>query len=552
MGVILQAVFKFPNGHSVPSPFDGNRRIPWWWDHLASQANAFRSVGFTAILLPPVLKTNAGAFPGADGYGPFDDYDIGSKNQFFSTATRFGPRERLQRMVAIMRANELDVYADIVPHHRDGGNNFTYQYPGANGLPKSGRFPKTPKCFFPHVPRDPIAGPVSDDFSFGDELCPVNAVPKNYVMNGLIDAGDWLTRSLDVKGYRIDDTKGLAIQFVSKFLNSKAMAGKFAVGEYFDGNPDTLNWWVWNSGMNGRAATFDFGVRFTLADMCNNSGRFDMQQLDHPGLAGRDPAHAVTFVENHDTDLNSPIRWNKILGYAYILTTEGYPMVYYKDYSTDANCYGLKPLIDNLIWIHEKLANGPTVCRFKDFQSIVYERTGGPNLLVGLNNDPFNGWRTVTVQTGFGGNVHLHDYSGHSGDLWTDASGNATIGIPPNDNGNGYVCYSRAGQDSGFATPHLATTQVFEGAPDLDVGPAIAGESTIVGRIWCDSGTTVRLAPEPSTPGISFQLVDASGETLKAPIIVRHKGWHTIHVISTLQEETPFKLSVTYTAPRSL
>ena len=65
MGVILQAVYKQPNGHSVPSPFDGNRRTPFWWDRLAAQANSFRQAGFTAIWLPPVTKTNAGAFPGA-------------------------------------------------------------------------------------------------------------------------------------------------------------------------------------------------------------------------------------------------------------------------------------------------------------------------------------------------------------------------------------------------------------------------------------------------------------------------------------------------------
>src|SRR5882672_8594405 len=169
MGVMLQAVYKLPNGHTVPSPYDGNRRIPWWWDRLAAQANSFRQAGFTAILLPPVAKTNAGAFPGADGYGPFDDYDIGNKNQFFSTATRFGPSNRLQRCTAMMRANGLDVYLDMVPHHRDGGDNFTYKYLGAHGTPGTGRFPKFPTCFFPNVPRDPIAGPISDDFSFGDE-----------------------------------------------------------------------------------------------------------------------------------------------------------------------------------------------------------------------------------------------------------------------------------------------------------------------------------------------------------------------------------------------
>jgi hypothetical protein len=59
--------------------------------------------------------------------------------------------------------------------------------------------------------------------------------------------------------------------------------------------------------------------------MCNSRGNWDMAQLDHAGFAGRDPLHAVTFLENHDTDLNSPVVFNKILGYAYLLTSEGYP-----------------------------------------------------------------------------------------------------------------------------------------------------------------------------------------------------------------------------------
>ena len=78
------------------------------------------------------------------------------------------------------------------------------------------------------------------------------------------------------------------------------------------------------------------------------------------GLAGISPASAVTFVENHDTDLNSGdnVVFNKVLGYAYILTSEGYPCVYYRDYDMGPDGYKLKPKIDNLIWIHEKLATG--------------------------------------------------------------------------------------------------------------------------------------------------------------------------------------------------
>jgi hypothetical protein len=87
--------------------------------------------------------------------------------------TRFGTRERLQRCTAIMRANRFDIYLDIVMHQWDGGNDFTYSYPGANSHGGAGRLPKHKTCFVPNVPRDPIAGPVSDDFAFGDELAPL-------------------------------------------------------------------------------------------------------------------------------------------------------------------------------------------------------------------------------------------------------------------------------------------------------------------------------------------------------------------------------------------
>jgi alpha-amylase len=55
-------------------------------------------------------------------------------------------------------------------------------------------------------------------------------------VHGLIDAADWLTRALDVQGYRLDDVKGLSTDFLFPFLTSKSMAGKFAFGEFFDGN----------------------------------------------------------------------------------------------------------------------------------------------------------------------------------------------------------------------------------------------------------------------------------------------------------------------------
>jgi alpha-amylase len=559
MGVVLHAAYRRvikSNARtihaSVPSPVDAQpSETDWWYDHLAKQASEFAKVGFTALLLPPVSKTNTGASPTADGYGFYDDYDIGNKDQFFSVPTRFGNREQLQRLCAVLHANGIDPYADMVPHQRNGGRAGVYQYRSATGK-KNGRFPKHPSCFFGpaskgRVPRDPIAGPIGDDQQFGDELCTVNSTPHKYVLNGLIDAGDWLTQTLDLKGYRIDDTKGQVSSSVLHWANSKSMAANVAIGEYFDGNPNTLNWWVWESGINGRVYAFDFALHFLLQRMCNNAGNFDMQQLDHAGFAGMSPEKAVTFVENPDTDLgDSRIMWNKLLAYAYILTTEGYPVVFYKDYSTDNGCYGLKHGIDNLIWIHENLANGETAYRWKDPQFVVYERTGFPNLLVGLNNDMFSGWKTVTVQTGFGPNAHLHDYTGRAGDVWTDGNGKVRMGIPPNNNGQGYVCYSRASQDPKDRKNKLTTTQCFFGAEDLDIGPA-TNTLKPIGRIWCEENTSIRVSVDKH---VTFKVQDPAGidiEFANGKGQSNRRGWHTINVKSATAPQA-FSLKVTYQA----
>ena len=576
MGVLLQGFFKRLPNRAVPSPADGDLAIDWWWDHLARQANSLKRAGFTAIWLPPILKTPSGANSGADGYGPFDDYDIGSRNQKGGIPTRFGMREQLQRCVAVLRANGFDVYLDMVEHHRSGDTTpFVFRYPGADGSPNGGRFPKNPLNFVPQVPRDPhLGGPPAVDFPFGREFAPINAQPPHYVFDNLIAASDWLTRGLDVQGYRLDDVKGLSTDFLRPFLESRSMAGKFAVGEFFDGNRQLVNAWIFNPlGMQGRCNAFDFPLKFTLNAMCNNPGRFDMSILDHVGLAGMSPMNAVTFVENHDTDLSPSdnIVINKALAYAYILTSEGYPCVYYRDYSTDPDCYGLKPHIDNLIWIHEKLAAGPTQQRWKDFNVFAYERLGGSHLLVGLNNDP-GGPRTITVATGVGPRVTLHDYTGHALDTITDANGNATFTIPRNQNGLGYVCYSPIGQGGGFEITSRPVTQEFEGAADLDVLPALSGKPVQPGRVWCATNSRVSALLKPATTDwsdtttILLEILAPDGSTLAQKDIslrtlpstalqatTHVEGYHAFRLTSSNTPVTnpnpAFTLSATYTAP---
>jgi alpha-amylase len=287
-------------------------------------------------------------------------------------------------------------------------------------------------------------------------------------------------------------------------------------------------------------------------------------------LAGVCPQKAVTFVENHDTDLfpKDKIVFNKILAYAYILTSEGYPCVYYRDYCTDAGCYGLKPEIDNLIWIHEKIAQGSTQERWKDFDVFAFERLGGPRLLVGLNNDPRSSHRIV-VATGFGPNAPLHDYTGHAENAVTDENGCVTITVPPNNNGTGYVCYSRDGLGGGFAVVSSSVTQDFEGAPDLDILPALNGKTVTVGRVWSAKNraitarliadttdwtepTLIRLdvlSPNGTLHATSdFRL--SSGPDAALRMVSGPAGFYTLQLtVSSTPQTNPnplFKLSVSY------
>lgn len=579
MGVIYHAHARFFDRKigrvTVPAPVDpGTPNAPWWYDYIASKTEELAQVGFTAILFPPVSKTQSGHFPTGDGYGVFDQYDIGWKNQVWTLETRFGNREQLQRSIAIARACGLDVYLDVVMHQMSGANggDGVYRYLGADGHSRTGRFPKNPGCFRgnpPRRPEDPVASPPTD-FSFGDELVYHNCDPPRYTIDGMLEFGDWLTRSLNVQGYRVDDTKGTWVGFVKEWMTSRAMASGFCVSEFFDTNTDTLNWWAQDQ-MGGRSAVFDFTLHFSLQAVCDQGA--DMRSLDHAGYVARSPLGAVTFVDNPDTDLSpgEAIINSKLLAYAYILTAEGYPAVYHKDYAEERGCYGLKRWIDNLVWIHERLANGTTVTRYADAQVIVYERQGWPGLLTAINNDPLN-FHAITCQTSFPPGSQLHDYTGRHGDVWTDDRGQASFTVPNNafSGGQSYLCFSRAGQGNPPSPVGHSTRQSFFGAADLDI-PALSNHKAVrLPRVYVARGSQVDAELELDRRGwsggtaVTLEVTNSSGG-----IVAEHKwnpssgagfdfvagseGWHTLRLSAVhLPETRPFELAVTYTAPRTL
>jgi alpha-amylase len=580
MGVALLGWGRFFDRHgnrvtvSAPST---EPSTPWLLDLLSQRARSLRQAGFTAIQLPPTSKAQGGAGPGCDGYGVFDPRDLGGKNQQGSMPTRYGPKDALTRFVAVAHACGLDVYLDLVMHQRAGENGGpgVFHYLGPDGKALNGRGATTAGWFRAtppdNLPDDDVPSQLFD-FAFGRELSYQHCRPPRVTIEDALDFGDWVFRTTDADGARFDDVKGTWAPFVREFMTTGVMASKFFYSEFFDGDPANLNGWATGAPMDGRSLVEDFTLHWALQAACDGG---DARALEGAGYTSWRPDLACTFVDNPDTDTSpgQQVISNKLLAYAFLLSIEGYPFVYGKDYfpgSVWPGAYGLQPWIDNLVWIHEHLANGGTVTRFLDEKVLVLNRIGAPGLLTALNFDTWNR-RTITCPTSFGSDTWLHDYTGRHDDICTDADGYATFTIPSNaySGGQSYLCFSRRGLSAPNSVNLRATRQTIFGASDLDVAPA-KNAKAVAGRITAGRATKIALMVRPNRGGWladsalrvvvtgpgAQRVIDCRCDRAKATA----QGRADItgeYLITVSGEKLPapgsaFEIDVTYTAPQTI
>ena len=337
------------------------------------------------------------------------------------------------------------------------------------------------------VPEDPnVPGP---DCCFGDDLAPINGNPFHHCFDGLLASADWMTRALDIQGYRLDDVKGISTQFIPPLLNYGALKGKFAVGEFFDGNLDLVRGWISNTA--GRASAFDFPLRFNLLHDDVQQRRLLRHVATRPRRVWRASIRSMRSPSSRTTTLTRQQPQSSRTRRRDMPTSSpprDIPASSSRTTAPTPAAFGMKPIIDNLIFIHERIADGATQQRFKSFDVFAYERLGRG----APAGRPEQQWEhrghTITVDTGFGANVKLHDYTGHSGDVQTDGNGRVTITIPKNTNGFGYVCYSRAGIGGPFEVAGQDVTQDYEGAQDLDIKPADNTTFVQVCRVFVAAG----------------------------------------------------------------
>jgi alpha-amylase len=443
MGVLMQAFYWDCPGLE--------NRDGAWWDYVAAKVPELAQAGFTALWLPPAAKAaNLGGV--SMGYDPYDYYDLGDIAQKGRTKTYFGNEAELRALIAAAHANSMQAYADLVINHNSGADE---QEPNpvdgslrwTKFTPGSRKFPRNARCFHPS-PYETF-----DEMTFGDmpDLCHRDP----YVFEQLMTLAQWMVEDVGFDGFRFDFVKGYGPWMIKsiaelRYLDKRDEGFKpFCVGECWD-NSRTISDWLTsvNTFMDNPVSAFDFPLRYRLKDLCDSYG-FSLSTLVQGGtISSEQPERAVTFVDNHDTTQNSQdaVHGDRLLAYAYILTHEGYPCVFWRDYFNDGLAKaGTKNGIEALVAVHEVYASGETDVLHADDDLYVMQRRGHgarPGLVFVLNNrgDGWNGTRvqTASADTRFAPVAWGGRDEGEPEPKWSDGGGGAEFWAAP----RGYAVYA--------------------------------------------------------------------------------------------------------------
>lgn len=445
MGVIMQAFYW-----DCPK---AEKQEHTWWKFLREQIPALKQIGFTALWLPPAHKAaNIGGM--SMGYDPYDYYDLGDFDQKGSIPTWFGTKDELLALireahVKDKEGNDMQVYADLVLNHNNGAdeqelNPITNQKHWTKFTPQSGKFLRNWECFHP----SPYRVKDEEPFSTMPDLCHYN--PK--VFGEVLDYTRWLVENIGFDGFRYDFVKGFGVWVIDaiqgqRYLRDEDAFKPFGVGECWD-NKDVIDEWLdeVNAVSANPVRAFDFPLRGRLKEICDNPD-YNLRNIPHPGsLLTSRPREAVTFVENHDIVRENPIVNDKLLAYAFILTHEGYPCVFWQDYFTwSLGKTGTPHGIEALVGIHEKNAGGLASILWIEEHLYIMQRSGWGDQkgLMFVLNTHQEGWHGKRVQTRWRNTVMkpLAWWGANDNNVpeepTTDSSGSAEFWAPP----RGYAVY---------------------------------------------------------------------------------------------------------------
>ncbi|KAH9549465.1 hypothetical protein CY35_10G021500 [Sphagnum magellanicum] len=316
-----------------------------WWLELAPKAADLSQCGITTVWLPPPTHSVA-----PQGYMPGDLYNMNSA---------YGTEDELKQCITEMHDHNILVLGDVVLNHRCA------QKQDANGVWNvfGGKLDWGPEAIVKDDPNFQGRGnPSSGDFF---HAAPNIDHSQAFVRKDIKEWMKWLRNDFQFDGWRLDFVRGFWGGYIKEYIEATKPA--FAIGEYWDSlayeggkvcyNQDSHRQRIinWINAAGGTSSAFDVTTKGILHSALH--GEF-WRLIDPagkpPGVMGWWPSRAVTFLENHDTGSTQghwPFPRDKIMmGYAYILTHPGTPVIFY-DHFYD---FGLHTQIAELIAVRTR------------------------------------------------------------------------------------------------------------------------------------------------------------------------------------------------------
>ncbi|WP_418968522.1 alpha-amylase [Alloscardovia omnicolens] len=408
-GVMLQA-FQWD------TPADHHHYV-----RLAQAAQNLARLGITGVWLPPASK---GISPDDVGYGNYDYWDLGEFDQKGSVATKYGTRAELENCIRAFHEQNMEVYADMVFNHKGGADDkelfqaimvdphnrnqdissahdiegwTRFTFPGRNGQYSSFTWDFN---HFTGVDYDDATSTSAIFRIVGDgKYWAQNTDRENgnfdYLMNADIDhnhpdviaeltrVADFMIDDIGVDGFRYDALKHISSDFIdnlSAYIISKHPQFYF-VGEYWTDNEQSINHYL--NDTDYQVDLFDVPLHFNFMEASRNPD-FDLRTIFDGSLVQQSPVNAVTFVDNHDTQLGQALQswvdtWFKDLAYSLILLrADGYPCVFWGDYDgiPTSDYPGIRQSLETMLILRSHAAYGQQDEYFSDAHKIGWVRRG--------------------------------------------------------------------------------------------------------------------------------------------------------------------------------
>lgn len=396
------------------------------WKQAERQAKNLAGTGINMVWLPPPYKGASGTQ--SVGYDVYDMYDLGEFDQRGTVRTKYGTKLEYLQAVKTLQDNGIKVLADIVMNHRLGADAtekvMVHEVNPSNRTEDIGEpheieawvkfdFPgRADKYSNFHWNKNHFTGCDWDEaakkngiYRFEGKKWSPDTDNENgnydFLMGADVDSdhpevekeninwGKWFIDQTHIDGFRLDAVKHISFESEKKWVTAMQNYQKqydpngqlIVVGEYWANDFGKLTNYI--KATEGCISLFDVPLHYNMLQAATSNGQYDMGHLYQETLSNSDPEHAITFVDNHDTQPGQSLSsfippWFKPIAYALILLRAvGIPCIFYGAYYGIPHT-GVSPVcgIKKLVKIRQLYAYGDEKMYFDDQHVVGFTRGG--------------------------------------------------------------------------------------------------------------------------------------------------------------------------------